>query len=33
VMDPKIGSVRAQFLGGHGEFDGLQERVCRRAGL
>jgi hypothetical protein len=33
VMDSKIGPVRAQFLGGNGQVDGLQERVCRRAGL
>jgi hypothetical protein len=33
VMDPKIGPVGAQFLGGNGEVDGLQERVRRRAGL
>ena len=33
VMDPKIGPVRAQFLGGNGEVDGLQERVRGRAGL
>jgi hypothetical protein len=30
VMDPKIGSVRAQFLGGNGQVDGLQECVCGR---
>ena len=29
----KIGSVDAQFLGGNGQLDGLQERVRRRAGL
>ena len=33
VMDPKIGSVRAQFLGGNGQVDGLQECVCGRARL
>jgi hypothetical protein len=29
-MDPEIGSVRAQFFGGNGQVDGLQEciRVC-----
>src|SRR5207302_11507234 len=27
VMDPKIGPVGAQFLGGNGEVDGLQERI------
>jgi hypothetical protein len=33
VMDSKIGPVRAQFLGGNGQVDGLQERVCGRSGL
>jgi hypothetical protein len=33
VMDSKIGPVRAQFLGGNGQVDGWQERVCGRAGL
>jgi hypothetical protein len=33
VMDPKIGSVRAQFLCGNGQVDGLQERLRGRAGL
>ena len=33
VMDPKIGAVGAQLLGGDGQVDGLQERVRRRAGL
>jgi len=33
VMDPKIGSVRTQFLGGNGQVDGLQECVCGRARL
>ena len=33
VMDSKIGPVRAQFLGGNGEVNGLQECVCRRARL
>ena len=33
VMDPEIGSVRAQFLGGNGEVDGLQECVGGRARL
>jgi hypothetical protein len=32
VMDSEIGSVRAQFLGGNGQVDGLQERVRGRAG-
>ena len=31
VMHSKIGPVRAQFLGGDGEVNGLQECVCRRA--
>jgi hypothetical protein len=33
VMDLKMGSVRAQFLGGNRQIDGLQECVCGRAGL
>ena len=33
VMDPEIGAVRAQLLGGDGQVDGLQERVRGRAGL
>src|SRR5258705_5271714 len=33
VMDPEIGSVRAQLLGGNGQVDGLQECVCGRARL
>jgi len=33
VMDPKIGPVGAQFLGGNGQVDGLQERIRGRAGL
>jgi hypothetical protein len=33
MMDPKIGPVGAQFLGGNGQVDGLQERIRGRAGL
>ena len=33
VMDPKIGSVRAQFLGSNGQVDGLQECARGRARL
>ena len=33
VMDAEVRPVSAQLLGRDGEFDGLQERVCGRAGL
>ncbi len=33
MVDPEIGPVRAQFLGGDGQVDGLQECVPGRAGL
>ena len=33
MMDPEIGAVRAQLLGGNGEVDGLQQRIRGRAGL
>jgi hypothetical protein len=33
VMDPEVGAVRAQLLGGDGQVDGLQERVRGRASV
>jgi hypothetical protein len=33
VMDTVVGTVGAQFLGGHGQLDRLKQRVRRRADL
>ena len=33
VMDAEIGAIRAQFFGGNGEIDGLQQRIRGRARL